>query len=247
MNQSAANQTSSAALPIIHAKAFDLDSWPGSSSDTLRLMVQAARAGNGRRRSGRGYLAGRVMGTLYVLSESRPQIRREKHILSWIFHRPFAPLSPVGKGAGGEGLQSLSRRGRTPSPWPSPRRGEGNGGSVVGGSRQLSAPLSRPGCRKSCCHPFPGLAGTGLWRDGAAMDQAPACDRFLPPGTGVRYDGLGDGRCEYGVVVHCWLDGEIGGYDCYVAFFGDSIPEGRPDEKPYVLRYAAASLTELGA
>jgi hypothetical protein len=35
---------------------------------------------------------------------------------------------------------------------------------------------------------------------------------------------------------------EIGGYDCYVVFFGNEFPSGRP-EKLYVLRYAASSLT----
>jgi hypothetical protein len=48
---------------------------------------------------------------------------------------------------------------------------------------------------------------------------------------------------EYGIVVHCWDSDEIGQYDCYVAFFGDALPTGTPDEKPYVLRYAATSLT----
>jgi hypothetical protein len=67
-------------------------------------------------------------------------------------------------------------------------------------------------------------------------------DRFLPPGTRVRYDGLNEGGPEYGVIVHCWDDAEIGGYDCYVAFFGSAVPAGKPEEKPYVLRYAATSL-----
>lgn len=66
----------------------------------------------------------------------------------------------------------------------------------------------------------------------------------LPPGTRVRYDGLADGP-EFGVVVHCWFAPEIDGYDCYVAFFGAAFPEAKPDAKPYVLRYAVASLTEV--
>jgi hypothetical protein len=37
----------------------------------------------------------------------------------------------------------------------------------------------------------------------------------------------------------------IGGYDCYVAFFGPALPSGNPDEKPYMLRYAACSLTVI--
>jgi hypothetical protein len=70
---------------------------------------------------------------------------------------------------------------------------------------------------------------------------------FLPPGTSVRLDGSEETGPEYGVVVHCWLDDEIGGYDCYVAFFGNQQPTGKPTEKPYVLRYASTSLTVIGA
>lgn len=36
-------------------------------------------------------------------------------------------------------------------------------------------------------------------------------------------------------------------FDCYVAFFGDEFPNGKPSEKPYVLRYAVTSLTALSA
>ena len=68
---------------------------------------------------------------------------------------------------------------------------------------------------------------------------------YLPAGTHVRYDGLDDGGPEYGVVVHCWLDVEIDGHDCYVAFFGNQQPTGKPTEKPYILRYASASLTVI--
>jgi len=75
-------------------------------------------------------------------------------------------------------------------------------------------------------------------------DETPP-DPYLPPGTRVRYDGLEDGP-EYGVVVHCWLDDEIQVHDCYVAFFGDEQPTGKPAKKPYILRYAAISLTVLG-
>lgn len=70
-------------------------------------------------------------------------------------------------------------------------------------------------------------------------------DEFLEPGARVRLLSGIDGSWEDGVVVHCWLDDEIGVYDCYIAFFGDAIPEGKPAEKPYVLRYAATSLTRL--
>ncbi|MBR2268738.1 MAG: hypothetical protein IJ918_10740 [Sphingobium sp.] len=71
-------------------------------------------------------------------------------------------------------------------------------------------------------------------------------DIYLAPGTRVRLDSLvndeGAVTTELGVVVHCWRDDEIGMFDCYVAFFGASFPQGRPEEKPYVLRYAATSL-----
>jgi hypothetical protein len=68
---------------------------------------------------------------------------------------------------------------------------------------------------------------------------------YLSPGTPVRYDGRDDGRPEYGVVVHCWLDDEMHAYDCYIAFFGDQRPTGKPAEIPYVLRYFSTSLTVL--
>jgi hypothetical protein len=68
-------------------------------------------------------------------------------------------------------------------------------------------------------------------------------DAFVPPGTAVRYDGSPEG--EFGIVVHCWHNEEIDGYDCYVAFLGPEVPSGKPDERPYVLRYAATSLARL--
>lgn len=68
---------------------------------------------------------------------------------------------------------------------------------------------------------------------------------YLAPGTKVRYDGLEEGGPEYGIVVYCWLEDEIEAYDCYVAFFGGQQPIGKPFERPYILRYAAASLTVL--
>jgi hypothetical protein len=69
--------------------------------------------------------------------------------------------------------------------------------------------------------------------------------RYLPPGTLVRYDGLDEGGPEYGVIVHCWLDSEMDAHDCYVAFFGDQQPIGKPAKKPYVLRYLSTWLTVL--
>ena len=72
-------------------------------------------------------------------------------------------------------------------------------------------------------------------------------NRYLAPGTKVRLDSLVNDNehvtSEYGVVVHCWQEEEFGFYDCYVAFFGDAMPAGKPAEKPYVLRYGAPSLT----
>jgi len=71
-------------------------------------------------------------------------------------------------------------------------------------------------------------------------------DNYLAAGTWVRLDSYFNGddtaTPEFGVVIHCWLDEELGGFDCYVAFFGDGYPKGKPVEKPYVLRYAANSL-----
>lgn len=52
---------------------------------------------------------------------------------------------------------------------------------------------------------------------------------------------LSDTR-EVGVVIHLWIDPELGVEDAYVAFFGQEFPEGKPDQKPYVLRYFAGSL-----
>ena len=74
-------------------------------------------------------------------------------------------------------------------------------------------------------------------------------DRFLAPGTRVRRDAYFNDdehlTSEYGVVIHCWLDDEIGMFDCYVAFFGDGLPTGKPAKTPYVLSYMAASMAEL--
>ncbi len=67
-------------------------------------------------------------------------------------------------------------------------------------------------------------------------------DDFLRPGTRVRLDAL-DAGSEYGVVAHCWFNDEISGYDCYVVFFGEAFPDGPPARQPYLLRYAARSLT----
>jgi hypothetical protein len=84
-----------------------------------------------------------------------------------------------------------------------------------------------------------------------AHDEGFGKDRYLAPGTRVRRDAFVNDddhtTSEFGVVVHCWLDNEIGMFDCYIAFFGDDFPDGKPDEKPYLLRYAAVGLAELAA
>jgi hypothetical protein len=79
------------------------------------------------------------------------------------------------------------------------------------------------------------------------LQRSVSQNRYIPSGTRVRLDSLDDNHLttELGVVVHCWLDNEIGVFDCYVAFFGDTFPAGKPAEKPYLLRYAATSLTVL--
>lgn len=83
------------------------------------------------------------------------------------------------------------------------------------------------------------IADTGPLSDILGMD------RYLEPGTAVRLINHGDGSWEDGIVVHCWLSDEINAHDCYVAFFGETIPAGQPAAKPYVLRYASTSLTVL--
>jgi hypothetical protein len=74
-------------------------------------------------------------------------------------------------------------------------------------------------------------------------------DRYLAPGTKVRRDAYWNGeehpRSEFGIVVHCWLDEEMGMFDCLIAFFGDVLPTGKPEKGPYILRYAAVGLAEI--
>ncbi|MCJ2185937.1 hypothetical protein [Novosphingobium beihaiensis] len=81
------------------------------------------------------------------------------------------------------------------------------------------------------------------------LADAGKADRYLKPGTRVRLDSFVNDddhtTSEFGVVVHCWLDDEIGMFDCYVAFFGDELCAGKPAAVPYVLRYGAISLTVL--
>ncbi len=81
-------------------------------------------------------------------------------------------------------------------------------------------------------------------------ERAPG-DQYLKPGTRVRLiycEGPeldAEPTHEDGVVAHCWWEEELGGYDCYVAIFGDAIPSGKPESPPCILRYAASSLTVL--
>jgi len=72
-------------------------------------------------------------------------------------------------------------------------------------------------------------------------------DPYLPPGTHVVFSGNVDAGPEYGVVVHCWMDANIGMHDCYVAFFGREFPKNTPSQTPYILRYAAVSLEVVGS
>ena len=57
-------------------------------------------------------------------------------------------------------------------------------------------------------------------------------------GRRVRLSATG----EAGVIVHVWEDPEVKTTDCYVAFFGDEIPDGKPEKPPHVLRYFLSSL-----
>ncbi len=73
-------------------------------------------------------------------------------------------------------------------------------------------------------------------------------DVSLPVGTKVRFDSsneTGANPSEYGVVIHCWRDEELQIWDCLIAFFGSGFPDGLPEEKPYILRYASMQLLVL--
>jgi hypothetical protein len=74
-------------------------------------------------------------------------------------------------------------------------------------------------------------------------------DRYLAPGTKVISGAYANDdehqTYEVGIVVHCWLDDEIGACDCYIAFFGSEFPTDKPSEAPYILRYAAMTLAEI--
>ena len=72
--------------------------------------------------------------------------------------------------------------------------------------------------------------------------------KYLKPGTYVRRESGGsEGEIltEYGIVVYCWMNAEIDMYDCYIAFYGHSMPIDKEEleEPAYILRYASTSLT----
>jgi len=72
-------------------------------------------------------------------------------------------------------------------------------------------------------------------------------NRYLAPGTKVRLDNGGEiPFSEYGVIVHCWRDEQTSLFDCHIAFYGEEMPLGEPDEKPYILRYYASTLATVG-
>ena len=60
----------------------------------------------------------------------------------------------------------------------------------------------------------------------------------------VLYDGLG--YPEFGIVVQTWFE-ESGDQDCYVAFWGNDIPDmkTKTSTKPCIMRYYASSLTPI--
>ena len=75
------------------------------------------------------------------------------------------------------------------------------------------------------------------WNQSLLLDDLPTgSEPDFMPGDTVRHISTG----EIGRIVSTWDDD--GETDCYVAFFGTSYPDGKPTEKPYVLRYASSSL-----
>jgi hypothetical protein len=67
---------------------------------------------------------------------------------------------------------------------------------------------------------------------------SPPAPEQLSVGSKVRLIGTG----EVGIIIHTWHDEFLDTTDCYVAFYGHDFPDGRPVEKPYVLRYLISSL-----
>ena len=83
------------------------------------------------------------------------------------------------------------------------------------------------------------LLSLSLWN--ADMNQYQS--KPIEPGTLVRAND--PENVEYGIVISCWYEDEIQDFDCYVAFLGDAIPEGKPQTGPYILRYAVTSLVPV--
>lgn len=76
-----------------------------------------------------------------------------------------------------------------------------------------------------------------------------AGDGYISPGTKVRIpwiDEDGKANPEYGIIVHCWYDPDLGVHDCFFASFGDELPHGCPSEKPAILRYTTRSFEVVG-
>jgi len=68
-------------------------------------------------------------------------------------------------------------------------------------------------------------------------------DIYIKAGTKVKLTKSNDeDNPEYGIVFHCWWNDIHQVYDCYVAYFGDFIPEGKPTEMPYILISASMFL-----
>lgn len=81
----------------------------------------------------------------------------------------------------------------------------------------------------------------------APCDEAPG-DRYIEPGTRVRRDVLinGEEQSEWGTVLECWWEGEIGAYDCRIAFDSNTLDEPDPDP-PLIYRYAAVGLQSVAS
>lgn len=69
--------------------------------------------------------------------------------------------------------------------------------------------------------------------------------QFLLPGTKVCLVDHDTDDKEMGIIIHCWLNEEIQGFDSYIAFFGEKFPRNKPDNLPYILRYATILLDVL--
>jgi len=78
-------------------------------------------------------------------------------------------------------------------------------------------------------------------------DRQPG-DRYIAPGTRVCIpwkDEDGKPATEFGIMVHCWFDPQLGVHDCYFASFGDALPTGDPGERPAIMRYTAGSFNVI--